>query len=158
MNREKGSAIMKTRLNRRIELAVLLGLCCGVFGLWSAVPAYAHHSMAGFDRTRPVTLSGTVKQFKWANPHSWIEFEFRNAKGEMETWNIEMTAPAQLIRAGWKSNTIKAGDKATIVAYPQQSGEPGGLFSSITLADGTVLTERPAAQSAPAQPAAPPKP
>ncbi len=111
--------------------------------------ADAHHSMAGFDSTKPVTLTGTVKQFKWANPHSWIEMEVEDGKGGNEVWNIEMTAPAQLIRAGWKSSTVKAGDKVKIVAFPQQSGEPGGLFRSITLPNGTVLTERPAAPAAP---------
>jgi hypothetical protein len=107
------------------------------------VPVAAHHSMAGFDRAKSVTLKGTVKQFKWANPHSWIEIEFTNEKGAQESWSVEMTAPAQLIRAGWKSSTLKAGDKVTIVARPQISGEPGGLFVSVTLADGTTLTERP---------------
>ena len=49
--------------------------------------------MEGFDRTKNVTLVGTVKQFKWANPHSWIELEVPNAKGGVDSWNIEMTAP-----------------------------------------------------------------
>jgi hypothetical protein len=135
-----------------IPVRSFLAFCACVFGLWSAGPAYAHHSMAGFDRTKPVTLVGTVKQFKWANPHSWIELEIQNAKGQAEIWNIEMTAPAQLIRAGWKSNSIKPGDKVTIVAYPQQSGEPGGLFGSITLPNGETLTERPPTRSSPTPP------
>lgn len=115
------------------EFVILAGL---------AIPGYAHHSMAGFDRTHPVTLTGTVRQFKWANPHSWIEFEFQDDKGMTQVWNIEMTAPAQLIRAGWKSTTVKPGDHVTIVAFPQQSGEPGGLFYSITLPGGQTLTEK----------------
>ena len=49
--------------------------------LLAAVPAWAHHSMAGFDRTKTVTLVGTVKQFKWANPHSWIDMEVPDGKG-----------------------------------------------------------------------------
>ncbi len=127
-------------------MKTLLSVCLLAAALWMAEPLSAHHSMAGFDRTRPTTLTGTVKQFKWANPHSWIEFEFQNDKGETVIWNIEMTAPAQLIRAGWRSNTIKPGDKVTITCYPQQSGEPGGIFVSMTLANGEVLTERPPVQ------------
>jgi hypothetical protein len=128
-------------------MRVLLAACACMLGLWIASPAYAHHSMAGFDRNKTVTLVGTVKQFKWANPHSWIEMEVPNDKGGVDTWNIEMTSPAVLIRAGWKSTSIKPGDKVTVNAHPQQSGEPGGIFVSITLANGETLTDRPAQPS-----------
>ena len=113
--------------------------------LLAAIPAWAHHSMAGFDRTKTVTLVGTVKQFKWANPHSWIEMDVPDGKGGVVDWNVEMTSPAVLIRAGWKSSVMKPGDKVTVMAHPQQSGEPGGIFVSVTLSDGRTLTDRPAA-------------
>jgi len=109
----------------------------------TAAAVYAHHSMAGFDRQKTVTITGTVKQFKWANPHAWIEMEVTNDKGAVEIWNVEMTSPAVLIRAGWKSNTVKAGEKAVIGCHPQINGEPGCIFASLTLPDGSVLTERP---------------
>ena len=113
--------------------------------LLAAIPAWAHHSMAGFDRTKTVTLVGTVKQFKWANPHSWIEMDVPDGKGGSTDWNVEMTSPAVLIRAGWKSSVMKPGDKVTVMCHPQQSGEPGGIFVSVTLSDGRTLTDRPAA-------------
>lgn len=115
--------------------------------------AYAHHSMAGFDRAKTVTLVGTVKQFKWANPHSWIELEVPNDKGSVDTWNIEMTAPFVLVRAGWKSSSLKPGDKVTVVGNPQKTGEPGALFVSVTLANGETLTDKPLQPSAPPAPA-----
>ena len=83
--------------------------------------------MAGFDRNKTVNLVGTVKQFKWANPHSWIEMEIPNDKGGVDIWDVEMTSPAVLIRAGWKSTSIKPGDKVSVAAHPQLSGEPGGI-------------------------------
>ena len=104
--------------------------------------AYAHHSMAGYERTKTVTVTGTVKQFKWANPHSWIEFEAPNDKGGVTVWNAEMTAPGVLARAGWKSTSLKPGDKVTIVGRPLLTGEPGLLFVSVTLPDGRTLSER----------------
>ena len=116
------------------------GLC--VWAL-AAIPAWAHHSMAGFDRTKTVSVTGTVKEFKWANPHSWIEMEVPDGKGGTVDWNIEMTSPAVLIRAGWKS-TMKPGDTVTVTAHPQQTGEPGGIFVSVTLSDGRTLTDKPA--------------
>jgi len=120
----------------------LVAAAC-VLGLGMANAAYAHHSMEGFDRAKNVTLTGTVKQFKWANPHSWIELEVPNDKGGVETWNIEMTAPFILVKAGWKSSSLKPGDKVTVVGHPQKSGEPGALFVSVTTADGLTLTDRP---------------
>ncbi|HUA19153.1 MAG TPA: DUF6152 family protein [Bryobacteraceae bacterium] len=120
-----------------------LAACALAFGLGMATTAYAHHSMAGFDRAKTVTLVGTVKEFKWANPHSWIEMEVPNDKGGVDTWNVEMTAPFVLVRAGWRSNSIKPGDKVTVMAHPQKDGAPGALFVSVTLANGETLTDRP---------------
>jgi hypothetical protein len=117
-----------------------------LLGLYLA-PLWAHHSMAGFDRTQTITLEGTVKEFSWANPHSWIELEVTEG-GKTVLWNFEMTAPAFLARAGWKRTTIKPGDRVTIVGNPLKSGDPGALFVSITLADGTRLTQQAAPPAA----------
>lgn len=115
-----------------------------LIGLWVAVPVSAHHSMAGFDRTQRVTFEGTITEFKWANPHSWIELEVEDPNGPV-LWNFEMTAPAYLARAGWKRTSLKPGDKVSIVGSPLINGDPGALFVSVTLADGSILGERPGA-------------
>lgn len=115
-----------------------------VLALAVCAPAVAHHSPAAFDRTKQVTLEGTVKEFRWQNPHTWIEVNVPDGKGGVVLWGVELTSPTYLIRAGWKSNTIKAGDKVTVVVNPVRTGEPAGIFVSMTLADGRVLLERPA--------------
>ena len=79
-----------------------------------------------------MTVEGIVKQFKWANPHSWLEIEVPNSEGSTDIWNLEMTSPAFLVRAGWKSTSIKAGDKVKAVARPFRNGDPGGIFVSVT--------------------------
>jgi hypothetical protein len=109
-------------------------------------PALAHHSPAAFDRTKKVTLVGTVKEFRWQNPHTWIEVEVPDEKDKSKiiVWGVELTSPTYLIRAGWKSNIIKPGDKVTVVVNPVRSGEPSGIFVSMTLPDGRELLERPA--------------
>ena len=112
----------------------------GVLGL--AMPLLAHHSAAGIDRTKTVTLVGTVKEFGWRNPHSYMEVDVPSETGGTVTWKVEMTSPAFLIRAGWKATTLKPGDKVTVKVYPLRDGDPGGLFQSVTLASGDVLTER----------------
>ena len=119
---------------------LIVAVC--VFCLWAAAPLQAHHSMAGFDRAKTLSLTGTIKQFKWANPHSWIEIEVPNNKGGVDVWNAEMTAPGILARAGWKSTLLRPGDKVTVGIHPLLTGEPGGLFVSVTLPDGQTYTER----------------
>jgi uncharacterized protein DUF6152 len=113
-----------------------------VIALCMAGSAWAHHNAAGIDRTKTVTVEGTVKQFKWANPHSWVELEVPDKNGGIEIWNAEMTAPNGLVRAGWKKTTLKAGDKVKVVVNPMANGMPGGLFVSMTLPTGQVLTQQ----------------
>jgi len=126
-----------------------------VLMLSAATFASAHHSAAGIDRTKSVTLTGTIKQFSWSNPHSWMEVDVRDEKGAIVTWTVEMTSPAYLVRAGWKSTTLKPGDEVKVVVRPLRNGDPGGLFVSVTLADGRTLSERaaiPTPTPTPAQP------
>jgi hypothetical protein len=112
--------------------------------VWMTGPVLAHHSSAGIDRTKSVTLEGTIKEFRWANPHSWIDIDVPDGKGGTATWSLEMTSPAFLLRAGWKSTTLKTGDKVSVTVRPLRNGDPGGLFVSVTLPDGRVMGERPA--------------
>ena len=127
-----------------------------VIVLGVAGTAGAHHSAAGIDRTKTVTAEGTVQQFKWGNPHAWLELDVPNDKGGSDIWNLEMTSPTFLIRAGWKSTTLKPGDKVKVVARPFKNGDPGGLFVSVTLPSGQVLGEQSALPPQP--PPAPAKP
>jgi hypothetical protein len=128
-------------------LVVMVMLCASV--------VYGHHAAAGIDRTKTVTVEGTVKLFKWSNPHSYIDLEVPNGKGGVDVWSLEMNPPTYLVPAGWKSTTIKPGDKVKAVARPLKSGDPGGLFVSITLPDGRTLTDQAPRPGAPAAPAAP---
>jgi hypothetical protein len=124
----------------RIAIVVVVALAL-------ATPALAHHSAAGIDRTKTVTLIGTVKEFGWRNPHSYMEIDVPSETGgDTVTWKVEMTSPAFLIRAGWKATTLKPGDKVTVKVFPLRDGDPGGLFQSVTLVSGEVLTERAAAR------------
>lgn len=119
---------------------ILLAVLVTVVG----VPVLAHHSPAAFDRTKQVTLVGTVKEFRWQNPHTWIEVLVPDQSKKEVLWGVELTSPTYLVRAGWKSNLIKPGDKVTVVVNPVRSGEPAGIFVSLTLADGRTFLERPA--------------
>jgi hypothetical protein len=105
--------------------------------------ALAHHSPIVFDRTKKVTIVGVVTEFKWSSPHAWIHLDVADAQGKIANWSVEMNPASRLARAGWKSTTIKPGDKVSIVVYPLRNDEKGGQYISITLPDGRVLGERP---------------
>ena len=107
--------------------------------LFLATSVDAHHSAAGIDRTKSVTIEGTVKQFKWGNPHSWLEVDVPNGKGGTDLWNFEMNPPAYLVRSGWKSTSVKPGDKVKVTGRPFINGDPGGIFVSATLENGAQL-------------------
>jgi len=102
----------------------------------------AHHSPAVFDRTKEVKLVGVVKEFRWSNPHSSIDLSVANNSGGADVWAVEMGSPGSLVKAGWKSTTIKAGDQITVMIHPLRTDEKAGQFVSITLPNGKVLTER----------------
>jgi len=128
--------------------------------------AVAHHSFAMFDQTpaQRTTLKGKVSEFQWTNPHAFIQLEVAGANGKPEIWSIELNSPNNLKRQGWKSTSVKSGDQITLVTAPlrDMSEHKGGLFISLTLADGTVLKEAAFAGNAgpvnvPAVPPAPAK-
>lgn len=101
--------------------------------------AVAHHSFAMFDQKKTVTLKGTVTEFQWTNPHAFIHIDVADASGSKHEWQVELNSPNNLKRQGWKSTSLKPGDEVTLVLNPLRDGSRGGLFVSVTLADGTVL-------------------
>ena len=99
----------------------------------------AHHSPVMFDRSVRKTLVGTVVEFAWMNPHASIQLDVANESGGMDRWGVELGSPNSMVRNGWRSSLLKPGDKVTVVVNPLKSGELGGIFVSITLADGRTL-------------------
>jgi hypothetical protein len=102
-------------------------------------PALAHHSFAMFDHEKTSTISGTVKEFEWTNPHAWIHIVAADEKGAPTDWSFEMGSVGQVAAQGWKSDTIKPGDKITVTMHPLKDGSHGGQYMSATLADGRTF-------------------
>jgi hypothetical protein len=107
--------------------------------LTAASTALAHHSFAVFDRTKKVTLTGTVKDFQWTNPHTWIQVDVPGDQGQSTEWGVECGSPNMMARTGWKKTTLKPGDRITVIVNPLLDGRTNGSLVTITLADGTVL-------------------
>ena len=113
-----------------------------VWVLLVAGSVFAHHSPVMFDRSKKTTITGTVKEFVWTNPHASIQVEVVNDKGATEVWGVEMNSPNNLVKQGWKSTLLKGGDKVSVVGNPLRAGEHGVLFLSIKLPDGRVLGDK----------------
>lgn len=91
--------------------------------------ALAHHSFAMFDQDHPIELTGTVKDWKYTAPHAFIILEVKDKDGATTVWSLEGGAPSGLIRDGWTSKTLKAGDELTLKVDPLRSGAPGGSWN-----------------------------
>lgn len=116
-----------------------LGAACAAALLFATSPASAHHSFAMFSRDKTMVLTGQVREFQWANPHAWIQVVVDDGNGATKEWSIECGSPNMMARQGWKSRTLKPGDKVALVMHPMLNGAASGSLVSITLADGRVL-------------------
>ena len=110
-------------------------------GLALAAPASAHHSYAAFDRSKTVTVAGTVKAWEWTNPHTWLTVVVPDPKkkGAVLSVALEGSAPATLRAKGWSRLMLKPGDKVSLTMNPRRDGTVGGTLVSLTLPDGKVL-------------------
>jgi hypothetical protein len=105
---------------------------------WLAT-AQAHHSAAGYDMSARVSLLGTVKEFKFTNPHTWIYLTVTDDKGVEKLWKLEGGSVSHLARNGWNYRSLKAGDLIKVTVAPRTDGEPAGVFMNVQLADGASL-------------------
>jgi hypothetical protein len=119
----------------RITTPLLAAMAMAV----AAMPAAAHHSTAMFDASKTVTVEGTVRQFLWTNPHSWIYLTVADANGQTAEWPIELGGPGGLLRQGWTAKTLTPGMKVKATVHPLREGKAGGQFVSLILPDGKQL-------------------
>jgi hypothetical protein len=109
----------------------LAGFAVAIATAVVAAPASAHHSYAMFAVNKQVSVEGTVKQFMWTNPHSWIRLEVMDPAGKPQEWAVEMSSLTILVARGWNPKTVQPGDKIRMTVHPMKSGLPGGDFVSL---------------------------
>jgi hypothetical protein len=115
-------------------------------GVLSSVPVLAHHSFAPYETSVQMKLTGVVTEFKWVNPHVYIQIDGVDAKtGDKKHWLVECASTSILNRAGWKFNMLKPGDQVTVIVSPLRNGDPAALLKQITLADGRKFSNGAAA-------------
>ena len=104
------------------------------------LPASAHHSFAMFDATNPMTMTGTVQEFEWTNPHSWLRVMIEDeATGRPLLWAFELGSPGQQTRVGWSADSLVPGDEVTVLIHPSKDGARQGGLITATLPNGETV-------------------
>jgi hypothetical protein len=101
--------------------------------------AAAHHATAVFDLGKRFTLTGTVTEWFWANPHCLLRFDVKDENGQVVHWVAETQAPPNMIPFGWAKQSFAAGDQVTVTLEPVKNGQPLGRILQIRLPDGKTL-------------------
>jgi hypothetical protein len=123
----------------RTKLVALLSLS-GMLAV--SFPIYAHHGNTAYDESKEVVLKdATVKNFLWANPHTIVQFEVKDEKGNPVLWAGELGSPSALINLGWTKTSLHNGDVITIYIHQAKTHNPVGRISHVALPDGTQLRD-----------------
>ena len=112
-------------MSRYLSPGMALAIAAGL-----AAPALAHHSYSMFDIDKSVKVEGTVKEFQWTNPHTWINLVVLR-DGKQVDFPIELGSVTILAKLGWNPRTLQPGDKVSLTVHPLKSGNPGGDFVSL---------------------------
>ena len=105
-------------------------------------PTFAHHSAVMFDDAKEITVSGTVKEFQYTNPHSWLLVDVKNDDGTVTTWGFEAEGPSTLTRAGIRKSDFAPGTALTITGHPMRDGRPAAAWVKATRGDGKEFDPR----------------
>ena len=128
--------------------AVMAGL------LMASRPVAAHHGAAAFenDPAKRLVLKGTVTEWIWANPHTFLQFDVKGADGQVVRWVVEASNPPDMQNRGWTNKSFTAGDEVTVTVRPVKSGAPVGSIIQVQFADGHMLSAVNGNAGAPAAP------
>jgi len=120
--------------------------------LLAAAPIFAHHSVsAEFNVNRQDTFSGVITKVEWSNPHIYFYVDVKDASHKVTNWAFEGAGPNALARMGWLRNTLKVGDRVTVIAFPARDGANVASAREVTLANGRKVLAGVAADGAPKQ-------
>lgn len=120
---------------------LLAAFVCGIVLLTVPGPLSAHHGGAQYDAKNPVTVTGTVTEFRFTNPHVQIHFDVKNEGGSLDKWVAETASPQRLFGFGWNAKTLKAGDKITVTGAQLKDGSKIMSIIKLTGGNAPVLTQ-----------------
>jgi Family of unknown function (DUF6152) len=106
----------------------------------AASPILAHHSFSlEFDATKPVTFKGVVTKVEWMSPHVYFSVDVKQGPSKVVNWVFESAGPTALARRGWNRNSLKIGDRITVIAYRAKDDVHVASAREVVLADGRKL-------------------
>ena len=105
----------------------------------SISPVAAHHSGAGFASDKTIEITGTIKEFQFTNPHTWIQVIVVDGKGGKVEWSLEWGSPNSLGRQGIRPSTLPPGAPVTVRLRPMTNGAPAGAFVGAKFPDGKTV-------------------
>lgn len=108
-----------------------MALALGI--LAAPITLFAHHGSAIYDETKAVTVTGTVTDWLWANPHCLLQFDVKDEKGNVVHWTAEVSNPPDMIAKGWSRKMFKPGDEVVITMLVAKNGEPIGRIGRVTV-------------------------
>jgi Family of unknown function (DUF6152) len=115
----------------------LFVVAAGVALIVAAVPNYAHHSFAAeFDRSKTITVTGSVTKLEWTNPHARVYVDGKDETGKQQVWDFELGPPNGLMRNGWNRNSLQPGHKVTVEGFRSKTSTVVANARSVKLADG----------------------
>lgn len=118
---------------------MLRSVVCGLLVLAAGV-AYAHHSAPVFYKVDArTTVSGTVNEFRFTNPHAILKLDVVGENGEKQEWTAETTSPSILRRRGWSQASFKPGDKVKLEGMPSLDGSYLMRITRAFHEDGTEI-------------------
>ena len=122
-------------MKSKLVLAFVLGV--GLLAVCGSV--LAHHGSAAYENKVSEFKQATVTKFAWSNPHSLVEFDVKDDKGNVVHWVGETASPEALKLIGWSKSSLAPGDVVTVYIYAAKTGNPAGRLNRVVLADGTTL-------------------
>lgn len=102
----------------------------------SAAPAWAHHGWSEYDSTRPLTLSGVVKESGYEHPHGHVQLE-----ADGKTWHVVLAPPSRMHARGLSPAELKAGAKVEVTGYANRR-KPDELRAERISAGGKTIELR----------------
>ena len=107
-----------------------------------SVPLFAHHGAASFDTSKMVTVTGTVTEYIWSNPHVLVKMDAKDESGNVAHWVVEAWNPVTQASRGWSKNTFKPGDEVTADVTPAKNSQTVGEFRGRIVINGKELKQQ----------------